>query len=959
MTPTHPSIKLELILRSDHAELLQGLDYWLQLGLISEAQIEQISSKLLSCPLPQTEVLESSADFLPVSNIPPIPKTANASWLTRFLTSFMAEIGVVWLLFLGVFMVVVSSGVLAASQWQNFSAVGQYGILWGYTLAFGIAGLVTGRRPALQLTGRMLRIATLLIIPVNFWMIDGFKLWGTGLGWIVGAIASLSLSLITIRFLNQSSRLTLLNQLALCGLHWGWGVPGWALMATYSATIGTAGLQIGGQQREDQQGFDLGKVAIAFSTLLVLGRALLSQQIPISDLGLAFGICGWLLIWVNRQQQRLLWNPVGICLLFLGWAVTVSSDHLWQALGVSILGLWLLGDRLRRLRREQDLVVLILAGLQTFALLRVIVPPNFRRGLIAWIATHAGLELGAWELTGLGFFAYVLILLGFSAYLRRQQQAKLAQLTNRCALGLGLLLVIPGSLNPLVRSLYLSLSTVTLISIVSWRSQSGRPLIYLTHITALLMLFSWIYWASPNLPIYAWSFILLGVAAIEWSFCEMGRNERWQESAQSMGACLIGINLLLLTNQIAEVIFYRHQGIGWQVPLICGLSILTIALRQYRQPTDLGLFGMAWATELLATSWAHWVGWEAWAIANIAFGLGTQLAEDFWLRRITPDHPMAKWMSLHVIPIIYATLGVFIAHYPFTSTTGLYTLATALTFIGVGRRQRAFESLIYMGIAGIAIAIYEGLYWVLPKSFLLGWSGAFSCSLAVLFYILPWSRWGWEPRPWRRAAIALPIVAVVCAGTDISIPTLFITASFYAWIARMSHRIRLSYLGVILANWAIFWVFEGRSLTDPLWYVSIISMSILYIVHVDPHLQSSTARNTRHLLRCLAVGLLGLTALYQSISWSEGLLVIVLGLGLIVAGLTLRVRAYLFIGTLIFLAQVLRQLWVFMDDYSMMLWGLGIALGLVLIWIAATFEARRSQAIALLQYWATELEQWE
>jgi hypothetical protein len=34
-------------------------------------------------------------------------------------------------------------------------------------------------------------------------------------------------------------------------------------------------------------------------------------------------------------------------------------------------------------------------------------------------------------------------------------------------------------------------------------------------------------------------------------------------------------------------------------------------------------------------------------------------------------------------------------------------------------------------------------------------------------------------------------------------------------------------------------------------------------------------------------------------------------------------------------------------------------LGLVLIWIAATFEARRSQAIALVQYWIAELEAWE
>jgi len=41
------------------------------------------------------------------------------------------------------------------------------------------------------------------------------------------------------------------------------------------------------------------------------------------------------------------------------------------------------------------------------------------------------------------------------------------------------------------------------------------------------------------------------------------------------------------------------------------------------------------------------------------------------------------------------------------------------------------------------------------------------------------------------------------------------------------------------------------------------------------------------------------------------------------------------------------------------LWALLIVLGLALIWIAATFEARRSQVSALLQYWLSELNEWE
>jgi hypothetical protein len=76
-------------------------------------------------------------------------------------------------------------------------------------------------------------------------------------------------------------------------------------------------------------------------------------------------------------------------------------------------------------------------------------------------------------------------------------------------------------------------------------------------------------------------------------------------------------------------------------------------------------------------------------------------------------------------------------------------------------------------------------------------------------------------------------------------------------------------------------------------------------------------------------------------------------------GLLLRVRAFLFIGTVTFILQVLWQLWRFMSDYSFMLLTLGILLGLLLIWVAATFEARRSQVNILVQRWASQLEQWE
>jgi hypothetical protein len=52
---------------------------------------------------------------------------------------------------------------------------------------------------------------------------------------------------------------------------------------------------------------------------------------------------------------------------------------------------------------------------------------------------------------------------------------------------------------------------------------------------------------------------------------------------------------------------------------------------------------------------------------------------------------------------------------------------------------------------------------------------------------------------------------------------------------------------------------------------------------------------------------------------------------------------------------ILRTLGIFVLDYSLLLW----AIGTLLIWVAATFESRRSQTIALVRHWIDALAEWE
>lgn len=122
----HP-LKIEVRLPSYHPQLLQGLDTWLHLGLISDAQVKLLCREHLVCklvlepqiqPEPEKPTVTSETIQRSVNAIAPEP--AKPNFATEVLQSLFSELSVRWLLFLGVFLVVLSSGVLAASQWERF-----------------------------------------------------------------------------------------------------------------------------------------------------------------------------------------------------------------------------------------------------------------------------------------------------------------------------------------------------------------------------------------------------------------------------------------------------------------------------------------------------------------------------------------------------------------------------------------------------------------------------------------------------------------------------------------------------------------------------------------------------------------------------------------------------------------------------------------------------------------------
>ncbi|NJL83692.1 MAG: hypothetical protein HC890_13435 [Chloroflexaceae bacterium] len=273
-----------------------------------------------------------------------------------------------WLLFLGLFLVVLSSGVLAATVWQYFPPVGQYAILWGYTLVFWAVSRWAEAQGNLPLTRKTLQAIAYLLIPLNFVAVDRFSsvgkcLW---LGAIAAAFVSLSyLVLATARHHRRALRWGLLF-LGLSSLQVGWQLAPWPITALYVGTIGVAiAVRLFPRQRESAGNLTLIEAGFAIYALAVLLiRGIFFTGLPVSDLGLAIAICGWLLV-LERFDGRTaalassrIYELVGGILLLLAWLVCFYESFPWQATAVSGLAMHWLWLRVQGLGRRRELLAL-------------------------------------------------------------------------------------------------------------------------------------------------------------------------------------------------------------------------------------------------------------------------------------------------------------------------------------------------------------------------------------------------------------------------------------------------------------------------------------------------------------------------------------------------------------------------------------------------------------------------
>ncbi|MBW4420892.1 MAG: hypothetical protein KME13_16920 [Myxacorys californica WJT36-NPBG1] len=546
----NPPDRFTLELDADHPNLLRGLDVLLDLGLLTQQQIEQLSRQHLTCLLPEAvesptrpiaalgrssspDFVTSTPDFVTSTRAERPERVApSENVITRILRSLQQELSVVWLLVLGVFLVVVSSAVLAASQWQAVSPTGQYLVLLGYTVSFWGASFWANRRPNLRLTATTLQTLTLLLVPVNFWAIDRFLLQFPQVQSIsIAAVAAIVLSAIAVLLLKASSNFNsrfVLSYLGLSYLQLGWSVSVIPPIAIYLGSLLLVIAPI----------LALSRFALLGSAIALLFlRAVFVTNVDVAQLGLAVALCGGgVARLAHRRTGSTGWRLSG-ALLLLGWLVSVGSVP-WQALAASCIAIFVSYQALQRFWRRFDVALLLAIELQMLWLVWRLIPASLQTQIVDSVTRITDTELSPIALLGIALFPYLIVILAFSLWLQRRQQPQLANFSEGIALGFGVLLFAISAIAPATRTLNLFASTVTLAWLLRQRrsrQQDIVSLVYATHLGGLATIISAIQYRFPALNSSTWALLFLSIAIAQWMISAIGSRSIWQRSAWHVG----------------------------------------------------------------------------------------------------------------------------------------------------------------------------------------------------------------------------------------------------------------------------------------------------------------------------------------------------------------------------------------------------------------------------------------
>ena len=680
-------LNLEIYVKSNHPQLLQGLDQWLQLDLISEAQVKKICRQNLSCALPEIKVEEVNSDSQ--LNISPTPvntlvKTApKTNIITQLWQNFLDELSIRWLLFLGIFLVIISSGVLAASQWNNVPRVAQYLILLIYTLSFWGMGFWLNKQDNLKLTSQTLSAIAILLVPINFWAISRFSLGKNILEWITIFIAFITLTAIIylqsqLRRHNQT-KFFLALFLALSYLHLGWHFTLLPEIAVYGGifTLILLHYQVFLTQAK-YPSFDLFFLLAAW--LILLAREILIGNLDIVyNYLLAIALFGWFLATIDltikrkdklcltqqeqqqatRQNHNLLTVFILVVSLFILWGTWLLSfiegmtafgifrgeSQLVNAVVIHIsicaLAIHLFMQSLTIYWKKSDLNGIFWLGLYTAYISKELIPLNLRTEALNLAATVSKTNYFPESVLGVTLFPYLILFILVATWLYRRQKTQLALHTEFLTLLLGIFFTSLSFSNPTWRSLNLLFSTFTL-GYVAWCRQPIRKyLIYATHLLGLVTIINGLLVILSNSNQLVWNLVLTALTVIEWGiYCHRAKQPRikvhsnylsiFRQSSWYFGLLLAIFSYIYFLSQV--VINPTPSSFRWGLVWLFIPGMLTLVAKYTRKIQQRRLTTWLSCTSLITAQLLVW-GQPETRFIGLFVAIGLMLANAYHLRR--------------------------------------------------------------------------------------------------------------------------------------------------------------------------------------------------------------------------------------------------------------------------------------------------------------------------------------
>lgn len=550
-----------------------------------------------------------------------------------------AELSVVWLLCLGVLLVVLSSAVLAATQWTRINPVGQYLLLLSYTTLFWLGGRWAAGQPRLQVTAKTLGVVALLLVPIHGWALHGLQVWQfpLGIGMTVVALVGLTAVAIYSDPLGQGRSRPRASRAIVVGLlylHFGWGAP---LAAVYGGVIAVAiavGWSLMGD-RSSQPSDAASQWLLGFYGLgIVLLRGFNTPGILPEQLGLAVGLGGALLASNARLRSPLpefseLWIWLGRGLLFIGWCLTVATTP-GQALVITLLGLGLRVVEVTKTWRSLDWAACLGMGVQAVWLAWRSLPELQQRALLDLALQITGPDTPPLSLLGVAYAPCVVVMVALADRLRRRwSKPQLATLTESISVAFSLLLLVFALQDLTVLSIYLVLATMVLAVVTVRRSPSPEPLIHITHGVAYLALLTIVADRWPDLSSQQGLILGSSLAVLEWGASSVpiggDRGEPWRRSAWYFGCGVAGLTYFgLLGSLLSRQIPLEWGLLGLVFPVV--LFLLAPASDDQAERDPIGVLFLGLTVPLtLALPWTRLLG------LGLGFGLS-----GLWSRRCLP-----------------------------------------------------------------------------------------------------------------------------------------------------------------------------------------------------------------------------------------------------------------------------------------------------------------------------------